>query len=433
MTDLVGAGTRAEADAHTVGGSADPRSVRAEVVSWLAESWDGDLPLIEWRRRLVEARWAVPSWPTRWYGRELPGWSEDIVAEELQRCGAVGVPFSVAMGLSAPTLLEHARDDLADRYLPRILTGEHVWCQLFSEPDAGSDLAGLTTRAELHGDRWVVNGQKLWTTSAHHADFALLLARTDWDAPKHRGLTFFVLPMNQDGITVRPVRQMNGHASFNEVFLEAAEIPADHVVGEVGGGWAVARTTLAHERRFAARRRARISREPGRAREEARRELAEHFAPYVWYPQRAGRVDLLIEGARTRGRQRDPLVRQAIARCLTVSRINKWTAARASANRAAGRKVGPEGSIAKLAASELARLAAHAHSLIAGPAATLTGEVGALGGVVAEILTSVPAQSIAGGTDEIQKNILAENMLGLPREVSEDAEWPFRDRSGRRA
>jgi alkylation response protein AidB-like acyl-CoA dehydrogenase len=402
--------------------------VRAEFRSWLAANWDPSASLVAWRERLVEARWAVPSWPTRWYGRSLPGWSEDVVADELKRCGAVGPPFSMAMGLAAPTLLEHASEFLADRFLPSILTGEHTWCQLFSEPDAGSDLAGLTTRAELDGERWVVNGQKLWTTSAHHADYAMLLARTDWDAPKHRGLTFFVVPMRQDGITVRPVRQMNGHASFNEVFLENAQVPADHVVGGTGQGWAVARTTLAHERRFAGRRRTRIARESGRVRDEARAELAENFAPYVWYPQRAGRVDLLVGAARERGVNSDPVVRQAIARCLTVERINKWTVARASANRAAGRAVGPEGSIAKLAASELARQAARAHSLIAGPGATITGDAGALGGVVAEVLTSVPAQSIAGGTDEIQRNIIAENILGLPRENSRDAERPFRDR-----
>jgi alkylation response protein AidB-like acyl-CoA dehydrogenase len=395
---------------------ADPADVRAEFAGWLAGNWDPDLPLVEWRRRLVAARWAVPSWPERWYGRGLPGWSEDVVADELARCEAVGVPVSLGMGLAAPTLLEHAPDALVDRLLAPILTGEHLWCQLFSEPDAGSDLAGVTTRAELVGDRWIVTGQKLWTTSADHADHALLLARTDRDAPKHLGLTFFALPMRQDAITVRPIRQMNGHASFNEVFLSGAEIPADHVVGAVGGGWAVARTTLAHERRFAGRRRAKLSRAPGRAREEARAELAEHFAPYVWYPQRAGRADLLVVAAREHGVADDPLVRQAVARCLSVERINAWTAARASANRASGRPVGPEGSIAKLAASELARQAARAHALIAGPAATLTGEAGASGGVIAEVLTSVPAQSIAGGTDEIQKNIIAEKILGLPRD-----------------
>lgn len=399
------------------------------MAAWLAANWDPDLSLLEWRRLLVAAGWAAPSWPQRWSGRGLPGWSEDVVAEELRRCDAVGVPSGMAVGLAAPTLMERGSETLADRYLPSILTGERMWCQLFSEPGAGSDLAGLSTRATLDGDRWLVNGQKLWTTSAHHADVALLLARTDWDAPKHRGLTFFVLPMRQEGITVRPVRQMNGHASFNEVFLVDAEIPADHVVGEVGGGWQVARTTLAHERRFAARMRSEPARGPGRVRDEARAEAAEQFAPYVWYPQRAGRVDLLIEAARERGLDTDPVVRQAIARCLSTARITAWSAARASANVAAGRPVGPEGSIGKLAASALSREAARAHALIAGPAATLTGAAGALGGVVAEILTSVPAQSIAGGTDEIQKNIIAENILGLPRERSDDAERPFRDRA----
>jgi alkylation response protein AidB-like acyl-CoA dehydrogenase len=256
----------------------------------------------------------------------------------------------------------------------------------------------------------------------------MLLARTNWHVPKHAGITYFVLPMRQEGVTVRPLRQMNGHASFNQVFLTEARIPKDHVIGEVDGGWSVARTTLAHERRYGAMRppsfgpsasaSASANATPARAVEEARAEAARHFAPYVWYPQRAGRVDLLVERCRATGRDRDPIARQEVARVLSLHRVSGWTAERARANRAAGRPPGPEGSIGKLALSVVARAAARAHSLIAGSSALVVGGDAPLKGTISEVLLSVPAQSIAGGTDEIQRNIVAERILGLPREPS---------------
>jgi alkylation response protein AidB-like acyl-CoA dehydrogenase len=398
----------------------DPAALAAEVEAWVAEHWDPGLSLAAWRRLLADAGWAAPSWPERWGGRGLPAWADDVVARALQAADAVGTPSGVAMGLAAPTILAHGPDRLRERFLGPILTGEETWCQLFSEPGAGSDLAGLTTTARRDGDEWVVNGQKVWNTSAHHADFGLLLARTDWDAPKHKGITYLVLPMRQPGVLVRPLRQMNGHASFNEVFMTDARVPADFVVGAEGEGWAGARTTLAHERRFAAMRGGSAVTGPGRARDEARHEAAEVFAPYVWYPQRAGRVDLLIERARARGVAQDPVVRQELAKVLSLHRASGWTADRARVNRVAGREPGPEGSIGKLALSTVARAAARAHSLIAGMAVELDD-------VVKEVLLSVPAQSIAGGTDEIQRNILAENILGLPREPSAARDTPFRD------
>jgi alkylation response protein AidB-like acyl-CoA dehydrogenase len=311
-------------------------ALAAELRAWLAGAWDPELALVEWRRRLVAARWAVPSWPARWQGRDLPAWADDVVATGLAEAGAVGRPGGVGMGLAAPTILEHGPDELRQRFLPPLLTGEETWCQLFSEPGAGSDLAGLTTRAERDGDEWIVHGQKVWTTSAHHADLGLLLARTDSDAPKHRGLTYLALPMHQPGVVVRPLRQMNGHASFNEVFLDGARVPAGSVIGEVGDGWRVARTTLAHERRFGSLHATAATTARGRAVDEARAEAAEQFAPYVWYPQRAGRVDLLAERAGAAGRSGDPVVRQQIAAVVARQRASGWTAARARANRAAG-------------------------------------------------------------------------------------------------
>ncbi len=325
-----------------------------------------------------------------------------------------------AIGLAAPTILAHGSSDVQARHLRPIATGEHTWCQLFSEPGSGSDLAGLTTTAVRDGDEWVVNGQKVWTTSAHHADYGMLVARTDWDAPKHRGLTYFAFPMRQAGVEVRPLRQMNGYASFNEVFLTDARVPAADVIGEVGEGWRVALATLAVERRGFARSADRGTLPPGgrRAVREAKAESDEYWKTYEWYPQRAGRVDLVVPNAQANGRSADPVVRQRIAGVLASQRVGRWTAGRAEAARRQGRAPGPEGSLAKLRASEVARAAAALHSTIGGLAA--------LDGVAAEVLLSVPAVSIAGGTDEVQRNIVGEQVLGLPKEPATDRDIPFR-------
>jgi len=321
------------------------------------------------------------------------------------------------MALAAPTILEHGSDRLKETFLRATITGEFTWCQLFSEPGAGSDLAGLQAKAVRDGDEWVVNGQKVWNTSAHHADYGILMARTDSSAPKHAGITYFVLPMRQPGVLVRPLKQMNYHSSFNEVFMTDARVPGDHVVGEVNKGWTVGLATLAHERRFGnIAARWKHTGAGGRAVDEARHEHDEYMETYKWYPQRAGRVDLVVPQMVERGLAADHALRQDVMRLVSMQRIAGWTAERARAARALGKPPGAEGSVGKLAMSNIARLAAHLHGRIAGADALLTGPESALGGVIAEVLVSVPGQSIAGGTDEIQHNILGERILGLPRE-----------------
>jgi alkylation response protein AidB-like acyl-CoA dehydrogenase len=399
--------------------------IRAELANWVAQHWNPGMPLREWRELLADSGWAAPSWPRRWYGKGWPAWTDDLVAAELIALGAVGAPVGLGMTLAGPTLLAYGSDELKDRLIRPMLTGEHAWCQLFSEPGAGSDLAGLSTSAVPDGDEWVINGQKVWNTSAHHADMGMLVARSDSQVPKHRGLTYFALPMKQPGVEVRPLRQMNFHSSFNEVFLTGARIPADNVVGKIGEGWAVALTTLAYERKFGNIRPPAYDPRPGRALDEARAEAAAHFAVYSWYPQRAGRVDLVIEHARAAGVTDDPVIRQAIARLMTLQRVSGWTADRARLARARGARPGAEGSVGKLALSNVAREASRVHAMIAGARGLLTGPGSPMDGVIAEVLLSVPAQSIAGGTDEIQRNILAEKVLGLPAEIRVDKDIPF--------
>lgn len=397
--------------------SVTPASVREEFSVWLTANWDPSLSLRDWRSMLCDSGWAVPHWSTQWFGRGLPAWSESIVSDEIRAHGAVGLPAGVGMALAAPTILEHGSDNLKSLFLRPTITGEYTWCQLFSEPGAGSDLAGLQARAVRDGDEWVVNGQKVWNTSAHHADYGILMARTDTSAPKHSGITYFVLPMKQPGVMVRPLKQMNYHSSFNEVFLTDARVPGDHVVGEVNKGWTVGLATLAHERRFGnIVSRWRHTGDGGRAVDEARHEHNEYMETYKWYPQRAGRVDLVVPQMTERGLSGDPSLRQDVMRLVSMQRIAGWTAERARVARALGKPPGAEGSVGKLAMSSIARLAAHLHGRIAGADALLTGPESVLGGVIAEVLVSVPGQSIAGGTDEIQHNILGERILGLPRE-----------------
>jgi len=405
-------------------------SVRAEVRAWLEANWRPDLGLIEWREKLVDAGWGAPAWPGAFYGRDLDASLAAVVAAEMRRVGAVGVARAGVRNLVIQTLLEHGSDDQKRRFLRAALTGRDSWCQLFSEPGGGSDLAGATTRAELRNSRWVVNGQKVWTTSAHHADWGLLLARTNWDAPKHQGLSVFLIAMRQPGVEVRPLKQMNGHASFNQVFFTDADVAPEHLVGDLGGGWAVANTTLMHERRgadgTAAAQNAESPRQ-GPIYDEEQAEAAITMEPYKWYPQRAGRVDLVLERARQTGKLDDPVVRQEIAKLLVLARSAEWTARRARAAQAQGQPPGPEGSLGKLVASHVARAAARVHTMISGADAMLAGEDAPLQGVIAEVLVSVPAVSIAGGTDEIQRNIIAERVLRMPKEPGFDAARPFRD------
>ena len=418
----------AKAPAKVRSDSAVTQAVRLEVRTWLEEHWDPNARLVDWRGTLADSGWGMPVWPRQWCGRDLPQALAPVVDEEFARIGAVGAAKTGIRLLAGMTLLEHGTDDQKARFLRRILTGEDTWCQLFSEPGSGSDLAGATTRADFDGERWIVNGQKVWNTSAHHADYGLLLARTDWDVPKHQGLTYFIVDMRQEGVEARQLKQMNGHASFNQVFFTDAVVPSENRVSAIGNGWQVAITTLAHERRGAdgLRGQTREHDLAGSIYEEERRETTTVMEPYKWYPQRAGRVDLVVERANITGRIADPVVRQEIAKLLVMARSAEWTARRARAAQERGQPQGPEGSLGKLAASNVARQACHVHTLIADANAMLSGADGDLDGLIAEILVSVPAVSIAGGTDEIQRNIIAERVLGLPKEPRMDR-GPFRE------
>ena len=404
-------------------------SVRAEARAWLEANWDVNLGLVEWRNKLADSGWGMPNWPSAWYGKDLSVGLVPVVEEEFRRIGALPIPKSGIRMLAAATILNHGSDMHKEKYLRPILTGEDVWCQLFSEPGSGSDLAGATTKAVMVGNKWVVNGQKVWTTSAHKARWGLLLARTDMNVPKHQGLSYFIIDMHQPGVEAVPLKQMNGHASFNQVFLTDAEVMPDFQVAELGDGWKVATTTLMHERRGADSLRSwgQVPDLDGSIYDEERAEVETTLAPYKWYPQRAGRVDLIIQRAKQTGAIDDPAMRQEIAKLMVLHKSAEWTARRARSAQEQGKPQGPEGSLGKLASSNVARAAARVHTMISGADAMLSGADGVMDGTIAEILISFPASSIAGGTDEIQRNIISERVLNMPKETRFDADKPFKD------
>ena len=407
-----------------------PDRIRSEVSTWLDANWRVDRPLIEWRNILLEGGWAAPHWPEEWYGRGFTLDQTAVVAEVFRERDVVPAAQVGPRGLASETILACGSDDQKRRFLRPILTGEHTWCQLFSEPGSGSDLAGLSTRAEMKDGKWIINGQKVWNTSAHHADFGLLVARTDWDVPKHQGISYFLLDMRQAGVEARPLRQMNGHQSFNEVFMTNAVVPAEDLIGGEGNGWHVAKTTLSFERRGFSRRVRGSSidgAKQGPIYEEYEEELRIAAEPYTWYPQREGRVDLVLPRARETGAIADPATRQEIAKLLCLYTGARLASDSAEASRKAGTtEIIPAGSIGKLAASVIARQASHVHTMISGADAMLSGPDSAADGIIAEVLVSVPAISIAGGTDEIQRNIISERVLGMPKGYRAD-QGPFRD------
>ena len=343
---------------------------------------------------LADGGWAVPTWPVRWGGRAATPEQAAIIAHELARFEVPDLyPFMVGVALVGPTLLAHGTDAQKARWLPKIASGEEIWCQLFSEPDAGSDLAALSTRAVVDGDQWRVTGQKVWSSRAHYSRWGLLLTRTDPDVPKHAGITAFALDMQTSGVEVRPLRQMNGDTHFNEVFMTDAVVDDANRVGGVGDGWRVAITTLMHERGALG---------PGGG--PGRREL----------------LDLV----RRCGGGGDPLVRQRAAAVVTGLEVGRLTNLRAREARRAGRPPGPEGSGAKL------RGAATIKAL-----SDLALDVEGLGGLVSSasedqwltLFLTAPSISIRGGTDEIQRNILGERVLGLPPEPRPDKGVPFKE------
>ena len=402
--------------------------VDLDVSAWLDDNWEPDLTVAEWWGRLAGAGLAAPALPAP-YGR---GWARDQVARLVKAMvarGAIGPPAGIGMMLAVPTILAHGSPALVERFVPRILDGQEGWCQLFSEPGAGSDLAGLQTRAVRDGDEWVVTGQKVWTSFGQYADYGILIARTNPDAPKHRGLTYFAFPMRQPGVEVRPLREMTGRALFNEVFMDEARVPDANVIGDVDDGWRVANTTLMVERAGigGANLSAPSPAVPGTVAGHLDRTVGSFGRERAVMGEGmvgAGRVRNLIALARDRGCLDDPVVRQDLMQLHTLVEITGWHLGRMKSGQAA---TGGEGNLAKLRNSDVTRLARDLGARILGAGTTVVGPDAPTGGDIQELVVFSPAPSIYGGSDQVQRNIIGERVLGLPKEPGPPSDTPFRE------
>ena len=395
------------------------QAFRAEFRSWLAEALpDGWVQAVEagddteleklkegsgfnpfaWQGTIGRSPYAAPLWPKEYGGLSGEVWMNQVIRSELVRHRLPTVALNLlGVGLAGPTLIEHGTEAQKERYLRKILSGEEIWCQLFSEPGSGSDLASLATRAVRDGDEWVVNGQKVWTTIAQFASFGMLLARTDPDVPKHEGLTYLIVDMKAPGVEVRPLRQMTGSSEFNEVFFTDVHVPDENRVGAVGDGWRCARTTLMNERVALAG----ISLDPVSILGGVRRD------PWVSY----------LESIPNRS---DPVVRQRLAQFYIESQVKEITAFRANSARLRGQQPGPEGAVNKVFNAEYNQRRS-SFGVDAGGMGAIAWAPGDKGAETrAQTFLRARANTIEGGTSEVLRNQMAERILGLPRDVEVD-------------
>jgi len=381
--------------------TAQEQAFRAELRAWL----DANVPrqplppaleeeaafLTAWQRKLFDAGWAAVHWPRGYGGRGASLTEQAIFQEEMSRARAPQMMNRVGINLVGPTLIACGTEQQRQRYLPRILSCEEIWCQLYSEPDAGSDLASLRTRAESDGDVFRVNGQKVWTSYAQFASFGILLARTDDGAPTHRGISCLIVDMRTPGITIRPLKQITGSAEFSETFFDNVAVPNESIIGELNAGWKVASTTLAHERGTA--------------------------FPFKEQVLHKIYVDELADLLRERSQQADPITRQAFAARFIDVEIMRLHNCRMMTRLARGELPGAESSVVKLFWADLTQSLSELALRSLGPAAQLpygSSHCVADGRWQQRALWSRCA-SIAGGTSEIQRNIIATRLLGLPR------------------
>ncbi|MEU7828583.1 acyl-CoA dehydrogenase family protein [Nonomuraea sp. NPDC049129] len=344
--------------------------------------------------RLYDAGYSGITWPARWGGQGLTQAEERAFAAAARDFTLPTYVFSIGLGMTGPTLVDRGTDEQRERFVRPLLRGEEIWCQLFSEPGAGSDVASLQTRAVRDGDDWIVNGQKVWTSVAHHADWGLLLARTDVEVPKHKGLTMFVVDMHHPGVTIRPLKDMTGRANFNEIFFDDVPIPDAHRVGEVNDGWSVAVTTLLHER---------LSISAGVGMGQGKDD-----------PTSLAALRQVVDTA-------DPLVRDELVELHIRSRALALFNQRLSQETKAGIFPGARGSAAKLLLAELYLYQADLATRLVGPEAVVGGHP------LAQAISMAPGMSLGGGTNEIMRNIIGDRVLNLPPEPRVDKTVPFKD------
>jgi acyl-CoA dehydrogenase len=356
-----------------------------------------------WQKKKADAGWACITWPKEYGGRGATPIQNAIWAQEQARFRIPPDIFGIGIGMCGPTILAHGTDAQKERWIPKLISGEEIWCQLFSEPAAGSDLAGLRSTAMRDGDDWILNGQKIWTTGAHFCDWGVIVVRTDATVAKHAGLSYYVVDMHAPGVEVRPITQINGGQGFNEVFFTDVRVPDDQRISEVGNGWAVSITTLMNERQS------------------------------IGAGGGLGQIDALIDYAREleidgAPALEDRQVRDRIADFIVKARGLEYTSLRTLTALSQGRMPGPEASLGKLVGAVLQQDAASFAMELAGAGGALLDPEASLDEATwQERYLAIPGLRIAGGTDEVLRNIIAERVLGLPPDARADKGIPFKD------
>src|SRR5690606_32664142 len=405
-----------------------------------------------WWERLGLSGWAAPNLPTNAYGKGLNRPDSVAVQQTIAEFGALSAPGGLGLLLAAPTIAAHGTQEQIDTFVRDIVTGKKAWCQLFSEPGAGSDLAGLQCRAVKDGDQWIVTGQKVWTSGGHVADMGMLIARTNPDVPKHQGITWIAFDMHQPGqVEVRPLVEMTGHAMFSEVFMEEAVVPDANIIGGLNNGWAVANTTLMNERAglgSGGGHAAASAATPGTIAKDLDKRAGD-FVSSGGTPRRrsvgggggamAGAYKLIVDLTKGHGKIEDPNIRQDLMKLHTLTELGRFNNWRAKAGRAIGHEVPGLPNISKLAMSEIVRQQRDLGLKVLGPLGTLHGykpdqqnELDrATGNPFSSLVTGMAlfaqAPPIYGGTDQIQKNIIGERVLGLPKEANNDKTAAFKE------
>ena len=385
--------------------SEQDEAFRREIARWLEQNLSGEFEAVRgrggpgdehalfeerhaWERRLGEHGWIGIGWPREVGGRDLSLTQQVIFYEEYARAGGPGRVGHIGEGLLAPTVIHYGSEQQKQRFLPGIRRGEDIWCQGYSEPNAGSDLANVQTRAERQGDAWVINGQKVWTSGAANADWCFVLCRTNPTAPKHQGLSYLLVPMRQPGIEVRPIVQMTGDSEFSEVFFSDARTEAENVVGEPGEGWKVAMGTLAFERGAST-----LGQQMGFQNE----------------------LEQVIAAARENGRARDPLIRQRIAQAWMGLRIQRYHALR-TLSQASGGELSRAAMIGKIYWATWHRDLGKLAMDVLGPRSEIAEAAPYVLGPLQRMYLFTRSDTIYAGSNQIQRNIIAERALGLPRE-----------------
>src|SRR5689334_3407417 len=352
-----------------------------------------------WQKKKFDSGWTCLHWPKDYGGRGASPIERVIWQQEEGVYGKLTQPFQIGEGMCGPTVMAYGSEADKRRYLPKLASGEEIWCQLFSEPAGGSDVAGLRTRAEKRGEEWVVNGQKIWTSGAHYSDYGLLITRTDPNVPKHKGLTMFYIDMKSPGVSVKPIKQANGMQEFNEVFFTDLVIPDSQRLGAVGDGWNVSLTTLMNER------------------------MSIGAAVSTGFPELFDFCNSLMleDGPAIEDRN----VRSKLANWAVKASGLKYTSMRTISALSKGERPGPENSIGKLVAGSMVQDVAMYAMDLQGAAGALSGSEAELAGRFQAMLLRAPGTRVEGGTDEIMRNIIAERVLGLPGDIRVDKDVPF--------